>query len=109
MREITWRMTSPLGPSSRIAAAVQAFCALRRPDTTATIFEVDGEEVDLTQELKNNPALRDAGERVHYLLPKDGEGRAIGPFMEDEIPPTGGAQVLTMDLLTGVVSISQTH
>ena len=107
MSEITWRMILPLEAPTPVAAAAQAFCTVRRPDAVATGLEVDGVEVDLTRELEDNPALRDAGERVYYLLPLDGKGKADGPFGKDEIPTAAGAPILAMDLLTGDISVTQ--
>ena len=108
MAEVTWRITTHTPPQSLAHAAVEAFCAVRRPDTIATIFEVDGVPVDLTREIETRPALRDAGERVYYLLPLDGDGPAAGPFREGELPAAIEGPVLTMDLLTGAISVKST-
>ena len=105
MTQVIWRIDSPTPPQSPVLAAVEAFCAVRRPDTIATIFEVDGVRVDLTQELENNPDLEDAGERIYYLVPPDGEGSVQGPFKGHALPDTDGRLVLTMNLLTGDVSV----
>ena len=107
MSDVTWRMTLHLAPPTPTAAAVQAFCAIRRPDTVATVFEVDGVQVDLTREMKDNPALRDAGEQVHYLLPPGGEGKVVGPFEKSELMRMPCASILTIDLLTGVMRVTQ--
>lgn len=105
MTQVIWRIDSPTPPQSPVLAAVEAFCAVRRPDTIATVFEVGSVRVDLTQELENNPALGDAGERIHYLVPPDGEGAVQGPFRGHALPDANGRLVLTMNLLTGDVSV----
>lgn len=108
MSEVTWRFTLHLEAPTPTAAAVQAFCAVRRPDTRATVFEVDGVEVDLSEEMKTNPALRDAGERVHYLLPPGGgEGRVVGPLEKSDLLRAPGARILTLDLLTGEMRVTR--
>ena len=107
MTQVIWKIDSPTPPQSPVLAAVEAFCAVRRPDTTATVFEVGGVRVDLTQELENNPALGDAGEWIHYLVPPDGEGAVQGPFKAHALPDASGRLILTMNLLTGDVSVEQ--
>lgn len=107
MSDVTWKMTLHLEPPTPMAAAVQAFCAIRRPDTVATLFEVDGVEVDLARELKDNPALRDAGEQAHYLLPSTGEGKVAGPFEKSDLMCRPGASILTIGLLTGVMRVTR--
>ena len=72
------------------------------------MFEVDGVEVDLSEEMKTDPALRDAGERVHYLLPPcGGEGKVVGPLEKGDLLCTPGARILTLDLLTGEMRVTQ--
>lgn len=105
MSKVVWRIHIRRQVLDRVDAAVQAFCAVRRTDTTATIFEVDGDEVDLTERLQNDPDLHKRGERAYYLLPPGGEGRAAGPFAEEAVPDLHGGQILMLDLLTGVVSV----
>ena len=107
MSEVIWRLVLHLEAPSPTAAAVQAFCVVRRPDTIANIFEVDGVEVDLSEEMESNPALRDAGESIHYLLPPSGEGKVAGPFEKSDLMSTPGARILTIDLLTGSMQVTQ--
>lgn len=105
MSKVVWRIHLRRQVLDPVAAAVQAFCIVRRSDTTATIFEVDGEVVDLTERLQNDPDLHKSGERAYYLLPPGGEGRAAGPFAEEAVPDLRGGQILMLDHLTGVVSV----
>ena len=105
MSEVVWRIHLRRKVLEPVDAAVQAFCTVRRPDTTATLFEVDGAEVDLTEQLRRDPQLRKTGLRLHYLLPREGEGRAEGPFADGAIPNVVGAKILTFDTLTGVVTV----
>ena len=106
MSVVTWRITLHLEAPTPTAAAVQAFCAVRHPDTLATLFDVDGIDVDLTKEIHSNPALRDAGECVHYLLPPSGEGKVAGPFELRDLMCISGAGILTIYLLTGRIEVT---
>ena len=78
MSKVVWRIHLRRQFLDPVDAAVQAFCAVRRTDTTATIFEVDGDVVDLTERLQNDPDLHKSGERAYYLLPPGGEGQSGG-------------------------------
>ncbi len=107
MARVTWRINTQSPPQSPAHAAVVAFCAVRRPDTIATVFDVDGEAVDLTREIAANPSLLELSEQVYFLLPAGGDGPAEGPLEENELPLVHEGAIVKLDLLTGKVSVKQ--
>ncbi len=107
MARVTWRIDTQSPPQSPARAAVEAFCAVRRLDTVATVFDVDGEAVDLTGEIAANPSLLELSEQVYFLLPAGGDGPAEGPYEKHELPVAHEGAILKIDLLTGKVSVKQ--
>ena len=103
---VTWTYDPVVTPLNETHAAIDAFCTVRRPETIATVFDVAGATVDLTKALARDPSLRQAGEQVHYLVPVGLNGKVDGPFAIDELPADTDRPILTLDLLTGEISIS---
>lgn len=103
---VTWTYDPVVTPLNEIHAAIDAFCTVRRPETIATVFDVAGATVDLTKALARDPSLRQAGEQLHYLVPAGLDGKVDGPFAIDKLPADTDRPILTLDLLTGEISIS---
>lgn len=107
LARVTWTIKTRFPPGSPVHAALEAFCAVRRPDTVATVFHVDGEVVDLAREIAANPSLLELSEHVYFLLPAGNDGPAEGPFNKNELPLVHEGAILKVDLVTGKVSVKR--